>query len=62
MHCVSCALNIDGALEDTPGVTDARTNFAKAVTEVNFDNSKIDAGQIKTVITNSGYKADVIES
>ena len=28
MHCPSCAMNIDGALEDTAGVIEAETSYA----------------------------------
>ncbi len=29
MHCTSCAMNIDGELEDTEGIKEAKTNYAK---------------------------------
>ena len=30
MHCTSCAMNIDGALEDTEGVFNSETSYAKS--------------------------------
>ena len=40
MHCTSCAMNIDFALEDM-GVKSAKTSYAKQETEVEFDEQKI---------------------
>ena len=34
MHCGSCAMNIDGDLEDTGKVKSAKTNYARSQTEV----------------------------
>ena len=61
MHCTSCAMNIDGELEDTQGVKTANTSYAKAITEVEYDSEKISAEQISTVIKNSGYQASLID-
>lgn len=61
MHCTSCAMNIDGELEDTEGVKSASTNFAKAVVEVEYDSSKLsDKDVIKTIKT-AGYSASPLE-
>ena len=57
MHCTSCAFNIDGELEDTDGVKEASTNFAKAKTEVEFDSEKISEEQIVKLIKKVGYDA-----
>ena len=50
MHCTSCAFNIDGELEDTEGVKESKTNYAKQQTEVTFDPEKISADKILTII------------
>lgn len=55
MHCVSCAMNIDGNLEDNPGVTKAETNFAKSTTKVFFDSKKITTERLKKIIEETGY-------
>ena len=55
MHCVSCGLNIDGELEDTTGVISASTNYARQVTEVEFDSSKVDTNTLKKTIQKLGY-------
>jgi copper chaperone CopZ len=57
MHCTSCAFNIDGELEDTDGVKEASTNFAKAKTEVEFDPKKISEEKIVKLIKKVGYDA-----
>lgn len=58
MHCVSCAMNIDGELEDTGKVKTANTNFAKAETVVEFDPGLISEEEIKSLIQKVGYAAE----
>lgn len=55
MHCSSCAMDIDGTLEDRDGVKESRTSYAKAETEVKFDPSKIKESAIKKLISSTGY-------
>lgn len=57
MHCTSCAMNIDGDLEDTSGVKSSNTNYAKAVTEVSFDTDKVSQDEIIRIIKKTGYTA-----
>ena len=57
MHCTSCAFNIDGELEDTDGIKEASTNFAKAQTEVEFDPEKVSVDKIIKLIKTVGYTA-----
>lgn len=59
MHCTSCAFNIDGELEDTEGVKEAKTNYAKQVTEVTFDPEKVSLENIQQVIKGLGYTAQL---
>lgn len=56
MHCSSCAMDIDGELEDS-GVEESRTSYAKATTEIKFDPEKIEEKKILTLIKKIGYKA-----
>lgn len=58
MHCVSCAMSIDGALEDTEGVLKSKTNFAKGETEVEFKDN-VDPNVLVKEITSLGYQAEV---
>ena len=61
MHCTSCAMNIDGELEDTDGVRQSSTNYAKQQTEVEFDEKKIDENKIIEIIKATGYTASNIQ-
>ena len=51
-------MNIDGELEDTAGVKDVRTNYAKALTEVEYDEGLINDSKIIEVIKKAGYAAN----
>lgn len=63
MHCVSCALNIDGALEDTAGVLSSSTKYASATTTVTFDPNLVDQQKLVQVIQSEGYTvSNVVES
>lgn len=59
MHCTSCAMNIDGELEDSEGVRESNTNYAKQITEVEFDESKIKVEKVIEIIKSVGYTATV---
>ena len=62
MHCSSCAMNIDFDLEDLKGVTKSQTNYAKQVSEVEFDPSKISQEEILDQIKKTGYSAKILNS
>ena len=55
MHCTACAMDIDGELEDTNGVTAAETSYAKATTLVSFDPAKVSQTKLKQVIESLDY-------
>lgn len=57
MHCTSCAISIDGDLEDTGKVKSAKTSYAKGQIEVEFDPEKISEKEILAVIKQTGYTA-----
>lgn len=61
MHCTSCAMNIDGELEDTEGVKEAKTNYARQQTEVTFDPEKISIDKIISIIKklDDSYDAEI---
>ena len=56
MHCSSCAMMIDGNLEDIAGVKSARTSYARQECEIEYDMTVVDNNKIAKVITKSGYK------
>jgi copper chaperone CopZ len=58
---VSCAINIDGQLEDTDGVKEAITNYAKQCTEVTYDETKIDSKKLASIVKQAGYSATPLE-
>ncbi len=60
MHCTSCAMNIDGELEDTGGIKESNTNYAKSQTEVEFDPEKVNDKAIIGIIKKAGYQANPI--
>lgn len=60
MHCSSCAMDIDGELEDN-GVEESRTSYVKSITEVKFDQNKVDEKQIVSIIKKLDYSAEEIE-
>lgn len=57
MHCTSCALSIDMDLEDLDGIKNVRTSYAKAETEVEFEEEKIDEKAVLETIKKTGYTA-----
>lgn len=57
MHCASCAMNIDGKLEETEGVVSSRTSYARAKTSVLYDPERTDERKIRHVIRDTGYSA-----
>lgn len=57
MHCVGCAMTVDGAVEDLPGVKSATTNYARQVAEIEYDEKKVTDAEIIFAIQSAGYKA-----
>lgn len=55
MHCASCATMIDLDLEDLPGVKKSSTNYAKQITQVEFDSSLVPVEILKSTIAKAGY-------
>lgn len=59
MHCTSCALNIDFDLEDLNGIKSSKTNYAKQISEIEFDEVLLDLNQIINQIKKTGYTANL---
>lgn len=59
MNCASCAMKIDFDLEDIPGVKNAKTSFAKQLTEVEFDDQKTNVESLLAQVAKTGYTATV---
>ncbi|MCQ3929159.1 MAG: heavy metal transporter [Chloroflexi bacterium] len=62
MHCVGCAMTIDGAVEDLPGVKSASTNYKRQVAVVEYDERQVSETDILQVIHEAGYSGKVAES
>ena len=60
MHCTSCSLNIDGTLEDIPGILESNTSYAKSETKVTYISDKITAEEITSAIVALGYQVKIV--
>jgi Cu+-exporting ATPase len=57
MHCTGCTLEVDDALEETEGIEESNTHYAKAQTEVKFNPEKVSVDKIIEIIKTVGYTA-----
>lgn len=57
MHCASCGMLIDEALEDLPGVRRSTTKLRKATTVVDHDDERTGVQELVHTITELGYTA-----
>lgn len=55
MHCVACGLNIEGTLQDIPGVYAANANYAGSHCDIVFDGTKVTKEVLTTAIKKLGY-------
>ena len=55
MHCATCAINIEKALQGLGDVEDAQVNFGTDSAMVEFDPSKVAIGEIEDAIRSAGY-------
>lgn len=56
LHCSSCGLSIDNALEEVDGVVQSATSYAKAESIVYFDQEKTNTKILKQTIQKAGYQ------
>lgn len=56
MHCASCGITIDEALEELRGVQVAMTNVRRGTTTVTFDPTMADGKKIAKAIKKAGYE------
>ena len=62
MHCGSCGLTIDDAIEEVPGVSRATTSFRTGLSQVLLaDGAERDAvvAQVLDAVAEAGYRAGV---
>ncbi|MFC2002851.1 heavy metal translocating P-type ATPase, partial [Chloroflexota bacterium] len=55
MTCTTCAATIEKGLAETPGVEQAKVNFASEKASLEYDPSQIDLAKIKDTISQIGY-------
>lgn len=55
LHCSACPLNIDGELEDLPGVITTRTSYAKQEAIITYDPALTSPADFAPVIEKLGY-------
>jgi Cu+-exporting ATPase len=56
MHCVSCERLIKDALLELNGVKNAKADYPKEITFVEFDSSKTNLSKIMKAIKDAGYE------
>lgn len=62
MHCASCALLIEHALTDVPGVTQANVNFAAEKASITFDAAQAQPAQLIAAVKKAGYQAVEVDA
>ncbi|GAA0467216.1 hypothetical protein Aca07nite_71370 [Actinoplanes capillaceus] len=60
MHCGSCGLLIDDALEEIDGVDRAQTSVRAGRTVVDADPAVVQAATLLAVIETAGYRAVLV--
>lgn len=60
MHCTSCAMLIDGDLEDLEGVKSAETSFHKQECEVEIEAGKVEVDKLIETVKKTGYQAETV--
>lgn len=56
LHCTSCSLNIDGEIEDLPGVISVGTSYVKQESVITYDPKLAKPSQFHEIIKGLGYK------
>ncbi len=57
MHCAACAVRIEGALGQAPGVSKAAVNFATGRATVEYDPAATAPAALRDVVRGAGYDA-----
>ena len=56
MHCGSCALNVDDALEELDGVKRSTTSYARSRAKVDYDPDRVTLERITAAVAALGYQ------
>lgn len=57
MHCASCAILIEQALQENTGIEKAQVNYAAQKASVTFEEEKINTEKIIEIVKKTGYTA-----
>ena len=57
MHCTSCSILIDEAVEELDGVTSSTTSLKKKLTTVTLDPAVCEPDRVVDAIRDAGYQA-----
>ncbi len=57
MHCVNCAMRVEGIEDDLPGVTRVEASYRKGQMTVEFDEARVSDAQIIAAVQAKGYTA-----
>jgi Cu+-exporting ATPase len=56
MHCSSCVIRIELALQMTPGIVSARANLGPNAVDIEYQPEKVDFDAIRKAIASAGYR------
>src|SRR5581483_777539 len=56
MHCSSCVIRVELALQLTPGVVSARANLGPNAVDIEYQPEKVDFDAIRNAIVSAGYR------
>jgi len=58
MHCTSCAMLIEGELEEAFGIESVKVSFVKSELEVKFLDDLIGVKEILEIVQKTGYSLE----
>ena len=61
MTCSLCPITIRKALEQVPGVLEAKADFATRRTEVKYDPDKVTPQRLAQAVSEAGFPAKIIQ-
>ena len=56
MHCSSCVIRVELALQMTPGIVSARANLGPNAVDIEYQPEKVDFAAIRQAIESAGYR------
>lgn len=58
MHCSACVMKLEGLEDDLPGVLMVEGSYQRQTLVVEFDDSKVNEGEIRKTIQELGYTVE----